>query len=489
MNQKKRVMFVGTGSGCGKTTITCGIMKAFCQAGEHIIPFKCGPDYIDPMFHRHITGVPSTNLDSFFLEKDALCWLMGRRISHSDLGIVEGVMGAFDGVGTSVHGSSFEIALWTKTPMILIVNGRGMSLSVAAQISGFVEFAGKFGGRELIQGVILNQVTKGTCEFLKPAIEEHTGVKVLGYFERQPRAVLESRHLGLVTAGEVEDLDERMNELSGAVASSIDLNAIRSIAASAQALPGREPAFMSAVRRFADEGAKVISGGGKTDFSATALASGAKCCSGGPAAPAERRPRLGVAMDRAFCFYYYENLELLKMLGVELVYFSPLKDALPPGLSGLYLGGGYPELFAGELSKNKALLEAIRESCQRGMPLIAECGGFMYLHEFIDGQPMAGVIPGKAYMTGKLSRPFGYITLESREPSVLGPENTVFLGHEFHYSVSECGGSSFKVSKNNGRTWEEGVASPTMYAGYPHLYFYSNVDAVIRFVQAMREYK
>ena len=364
-------------------------------------------------------------------------------------------MGAFDGIGTSVHGSSFEVALWTGTPMVLIVNARGMSMSVAALISGFVKFAGQFGGQDLIRGVILNQVGKGTCDFLKPAIEAHTGVKVLGFFERQESAALKSRHLGLVTAAEVEDLDERMNVLAKAAASSIDLNALLAIGESASVLSCREPEFMEYVKAFKRKSCRPL--------------------------------RLGVAMDSAFCFYYRENLELLEMLGVELVPFSPLKDSLPEGLSGLYLGGGYPELFAGELSENTEMQTAIREACDRGLPVLAECGGYMYLHEAIEDLPMVGVIPGRVHMTKKLGR-FGYVFVTSAKNNVFGPENTVFRGHEFHYSKSDHEGSAFVVSKSSGRSWEEGFASPAMYGGYPHLYFYSNVPAVIEFVKKMGEY-
>lgn len=477
MKCKKRVMFVGTGSGCGKTTITCALMKALGQAGEQVVPFKCGPDYIDPMFHRHITGVPSTNLDSFFLDKEALCWLMNRRLPEDSFGIVEGVMGAFDGLGMSVRGSSFEIALWTQTPMVLIVNARGMSMSVAALVSGFVQFAESLGGKGLIQGVILNQVSQSTCEFLRPQLEARTGLKVLGYFPKQEEGGLKSRHLGLVTAAEVEDLDERMNVLAKTAASSIDLNGIRAIASSAGSLPQLWPSFMEAIQSFA----------GNKALPMEAPESGENAKKG--AQKHQRQVlRLAIAMDKAFCFYYNENLELLNMLGVELKPFSPLAEPLPEGICGLYLGGGYPELFARELSLNRGLLESIKQACANGLPVIAECGGFMYLHEMLEGFKMAGVIPGKAYMTKKLG-PFGYIEVRSKAQSVFGPENTSFLGHEFHYSRSDNCGGSFIVSKANGRCWEEGFSSPSMYAGYPHLYFYSNVQAVIHFVQAMRDFE
>lgn len=453
---QKRIMFVGTGSGCGKTTVTCALMKALCQSGEKVVPFKCGPDYIDPMFHRHMTGRTSTNLDSFFMTKEQLCWLMEQRLDSESFGIVEGVMGAFDGIGMTVRASSFEIALWTKTPVVLIINAKGMAMSAVAAVLGVAALAEKYVGKNLIRGVILNQVGKAVCDLLRPEIEHLTGIKVLGYFERREDIHLESRHLGLVTADEIKDLDERMNVLAQAAASSIDLNAIRSIACSAQPLMAQAPDFMTKVY----------------DFRHTL----------------QGKIRLGVAKDQAFCFYYEENLELLRMLGVEIVPFSPLSDPLPRQLSGLYIGGGYPELFCKELSENQQLLQSIKEKCSRGLPVIAECGGFMYLHESIENVPMVGIVPGQVRMTKKLG-PFGYVFVKSKTDAVFGNKNTVILGHEFHYSKSENGDRGFIISKTGGRCWEGGVSTPSMYAGYPHLYFYSNVGAVIHFVKIMGEYK
>ncbi len=455
----KRIMFAGTGSGCGKTTVTCAVMKALCQEGTKVVPFKCGPDYIDPMFHTHITGQSSTNLDSFFMDKNALCHLMDQRLAEPDaFGVVEGVMGFFDGMGMSAAASSFEIALWTKTPVILVVNARGMALSAAALIQGYVSMARRLGGEGLIRGVILNQVSKGTCEFLKNAIEEKTGVKVAGYFIRQEDGMLKSRHLGLVTAAEVADLDERMNVLAQAAASSIDLSLIREIAESAPQFQYEEPDFEPLIRSFRQE-------------------------RGAMASPL----RMAVARDQAFCFYYNTNLELLERLGVTLVPFSPVLDTLPENIRGLYLGGGYPELFARQLSENTALRNQIREAVKGGLPVIAECGGFMYLHQTMEGLPMVGVIPGSCEMTGKLG-PFGYVEITSQKADAFGMPGTKFKAHEFHYSRSLEPGGDYQVSKANGRTWKEGFSSGSMYAGYPHLYFYSNVEAMIHFVKQMREH-
>ncbi len=455
-----RIMFGGTGSGCGKTTIACAVMKALCHEGASVIPFKCGPDYIDPMFHSCMTGRDSTNLDSFFLDKTALCYLMKKKLEKSSdarggIGIVEGVMGLFDGMGMESRASSFEIALWTQTPVILVVNARGMALSVIALIQGYISMAERLGGRNLIRGVILNQIRKSTCDFLKNAVEKQTGIKVVGCFPPQEEGMLKSRHLGLVTAAEVADLDERMNVLAQQAASSIDLSLIQKLAGEAPPLDPPEPDFEGQIQRFAGENPEPV--------------------------------RMAIAKDQAFCFYYNTNLELLERLGVTLVPFSPLSDPLPENIRGLYLGGGYPELYARQLSENTSLLKTIREEIHGGLPVIAECGGFMYLHEALEDFSMVGVIPGRCYMTRKLG-PFGYVKLHSEKMDAFGGKGTWFCAHEFHYSRSDAPGSDYTVSKANGRQWQEGYAAPGMYAGYPHLYFYSNVEAMVRFATKMRRY-
>ena len=450
-----RIMFAGTGSGCGKTTVTCAVMKAFCSSGVAVTPFKCGPDYIDPMFHSHITGQTSTNLDSYFLPGNGLRWLMKRRLDGGALGIVEGVMGLFDGIGMTDEASSFQVALLTQTPVILVVNARGMALSIIAMLKGFKEFANARGGGHLLRGVILNHVGAGMYRYLKDAILEQTGMEVVGYFGEQSGGVLESRHLGLITAAEISDLDERMEALAQAARESVDLERIRALADSA---PDMGPA----------------------EFEACSMTSFPK---------GSAHPRLAVARDKAFCFYYKENLELLQQLGVELVPFSPLTDKLlPEHIAGLYLGGGYPELFAGELSENVSMRCAVREACARRLPVIAECGGFMYLHEKLEDNPMAGVIAGTCQMTKKLG-PFGYVQLDSEHGDIFGEAGFKMRGHEFHYSQSDNCGACYTVSKSSGRSWREVHASDFMYAGYPHLYFYSNPAAVAHFVTAMEQYE
>lgn len=474
-----RFMIAGTNSGCGKTTITCALLSAFRQRGFVTAPFKCGPDYIDPMFHTHITGQPSVNLDAFFLNETALKEVMSRRLSGSDIGLIEGVMGLYDGVGAGMAGSSFDIAVKTETPIILAVNAKGMALSLAALISGYKTFAERLKGQagsDLIKGVILNQVGPGTVGYMKETIETMTGVKVLGCLERQAEAVLESRHLGLVTAEEVEDLDSKIELLGEAAQKTIDIDALLEIAASASPLAA-------------------VSGDGAASPEGVALAPEDRAAVLYGAAMQERRAPLylAVAKDAAFCFYYEENLELLRQLGIEPVYFSPLCDEpLPRGVSGLYLGGGYPEIYAGQLSENEVAKASIWAAFESEMPTIAECGGFMYLHERLvtaDGSvyPMAGVISGSASMTKKLG-PFGYVDMKLKSDCLLGNAGDVLKGHEFHYSMSDNTGDDMCLLKQNGRSWTEGHCKSWLYAGYPHLYLPSFVKSALFFRDAMISY-
>ena len=452
-----RFMIAGTNSGCGKTTITCALLAALKKRGLVTAPFKCGPDYIDPMFHTYITGRPSVNLDAFFLDGAALREVLSRRLLGSDIGLIEGVMGLYDGVGTGMEGSSFDIAVKTGTPIILAVNAKGMALSLAALISGYKTFAESLCGKEggaLIQGVILNQVGSGMAAYMKETIETMTGVKVLGCLERQADAVLESRHLGLVTAEEVGDLDQKISLLGEAAQKTIDIDALLDIAASAAPV--------------------------QQDREATTKAGDIPLY-------------LAVAKDAAFCFYYEENLELLRTLGIEPVFFSPLhNEPVPKGVSGLYLGGGYPEIYAGQLSENEVTKASICAAAKKKMPMIAECGGFMYLHETLvtsDGSayPMAGVISGRVFMTKKLG-PFGYVDMTLKTDCLLGNAGDVLRGHEFHYSMSDHAGDDLCLSKQNGRSWSEGHCKSWLYAGYPHLYLPSFVKSALFFRDAMISY-
>jgi len=430
-----RLLLAGTNSGCGKTTVTCALLRALLRRGAAVRSYKCGPDYIDPMFHREVVGVPARNLDPFFSDVDAL----RRRLAESagSLAVLEGVMGYYDGVGIEGKYSTFDVARATKTPVVLIVDARGSFTSLGAVIKGFREFRAESG----IAGVIFNRLSPMLYPQLRE-IARDAGVVPCGFLPRDEAAEIGSRHLGLVTAGEIADLQARLDRLGEAAARHLELDALLALAKSAPALP-----------------------------------SFAAC------APAPVRVRVAVARDAAFCFLYEENLALLRALGCETVEFSPLRDRrLPQGVGGLYLPGGYPELYLKELSENPIRHE-IREAVRAGLPTLAECGGFLYLHETLDGVPMAGLIPAAAAKTQRLQR-FGYVTLRAETDNLLCRAGETIRAHEFHYYDSTDNGAAFTAEKPSGtKAWPCVHATPTLWAGFPHLYFPANPSFARSFVE------
>lgn len=455
-----RILLAGTNSGCGKTTMTCILLALLRGEQKKVQAFKCGPDYIDPMFHTRLTGRPSRNLDPFMLEAGTLRWLLSRGARGADISVLEGVMGFYDGLGgKSEEGSTYQVARMTGTPVVLVVNGAGMSLSAAALIKGYLDFRTDHG----IRGVILNRVSKNTYPVLKSLIEEQLSVKVYGYMPVMADCVLASRHLGLVTAEETDRLDEIIGRLAAQGKESLDLEGLQSLAASAPSLEVSRPELWPA-----------------------------------PAVPGIAGPdpvTLAVARDKAFCFYYQDNLELLEELGAKIVPFSPMADkALPDHIDGLYLGGGYPELFAPELARNKSMRESVRKALAQGLPCLAECGGFMYLQESLrllngESYAMVGHLKGQSRMTEGLRR-FGYVTLTAREDSLLAGRGERIRGHEFHYSDSDDCGAGFKAEKPvGGKSWDCYHLSKALAAGYPHLHFGSNPRFARNFIQACRQYK
>jgi cobyrinic acid a,c-diamide synthase len=406
------------------------------------------------MFHGRVIGTKSRNLDTFFTDAKTTRYLFAKNAGDCDLAVAEGVMGYYDGLGgISTKGSTYEVATTLDLPVVLIVGCKGASLSILATIKGFLEYRKD----SHIRGVILNQVSPMIYGQLKPLIEQELGITVLGYVPPVPELALESRHLGLVLPGEIEALQEKLNRLAAVLEETLDLDRLIELARSSEELPEE---------KLEDADLPQVKG----------------IC-------------IGVAQDDAFCFTYLDNLELLKEMGAELVPFSPLSDPeLPEGLSGLILSGGYPELHAEALSANSSMRDSIRKAIRQGMPCIAECGGFLYLHRELEGDdgkdyPMAGVIDGKAYRTPKLGR-FGYITLEAKEDQLLGKAGTKIRGHEFHYWDSTCCGESFHAVKPTGkRNWDCVCGSETLYAGFPHLFFYSNREAAGEFLRKCEDYK
>ena len=435
-----RIMISGVSSGCGKTTVVCAVLQALVNRGLKTGAFKCGPDYIDPMFHSRIIGAKSANLDLHFFSENTLRYLLTKNGEGCDMSVIEGAMGYYDGAGlTTWKTSAYELALVTKTPVVLVVNARGAALSVLAVIEGFLRFRPESG----IRGVILNQCTAMTYASLSAAIEERFGIRCFGFLPRLDECVLESRHLGLVTAGEIRDLRKKMQTLAAQAEKTLDIDALLALAHEAEPL----------------------------DYTPAVL-------------PKKEKIRLAVARDNAFCFYYEDSLDAVREMGGELVPFSPITDgALPENIDGLYLGGGYPELYAKELGENASMRASVRAALERGVPCIAECGGFMYLTEAIGDEPMAGFLPGTCFDTGKLTR-FGYVTLRAKKDNLLCRAGGEIAAHEFHHWDCTCPGDAFAAEKPTGRRWECAAASDTLYAGYPHFHFYSNLEFLYSFYDA-----
>ncbi len=451
-----RVMIAAPSSGSGKTLITCGILQALVNRGYKTASFKCGPDYIDPLFHSRVIGTRSGNIDTFFTDRETTRYLFGREAQEAEISVAEGVMGYFDGLGgVSERASSSEAAAVLDMPVVLVVNCRGMSRSVLPLIKGFLEFERP----QRIRGVILNQFPPSLLEEIKTQIEGLFPIRVLGCVPKLKELVLESRHLGLVLPGEVEKLKEKLQDLAEMLEKYLDLDALMAIAYEAPDFTFREPALPSLPHR--KEG--------------------------------EERIRIALAKDDAFCFTYRDNIRLLNDLGAEIIPFSPLEDReLPDNVQGLILSGGYPELHAERLSRNTSMLDSINKAVRGGLPCIAECGGFLYLHKTLEGEdgksyPMAGVLDAGAFRTDRLGR-FGYITLTAQRDQLLLRKGETLRGHEFHYWESESCGTDMRAQKPVGsRGWDCVHGSESLYAGFPHLFFYSNPEAAVNFLMKCRE--
>ena len=442
-----RFMISAPGSGSGKTTIVCALLKALMNKGHRVAAFKSGPDYIDPMFHSKVIGAKSRNLDVFMLGKEIVPYLVAKNSKEADVAVFEGAMGFYDGMGKTVEASAYDLAVTCDTPVILVVNGKGAALSIAATIKGFKEFRSD----SHIVGAIINNVNPMSYMFYKDVIEKETGVKLLGYFPVMQNCGFESRHLGLITAEEIGDLQQIVERLAEQAAKSIDLEGLMELAQAASPLEYKE---------------QNIEPVGKV--------------------------KLAIAQDKAFCFYYQDALDLLCELGAELIPFSPINDAHLPECDGLILGGGYPELYAQQLADNKTMLQDIKAALGKGLPCFAECGGFMYLLErYVDGDKIfhwVGAIEGQSAMTPKLTR-FGYVNITANEDNVLCPKGGKINAHEFHYSDSTNNGSGFAICKASGKgQWEGAHTTDTLYAGYPHMHLWGNTEFARSFVEHCREY-
>lgn len=436
-------------SGSGKTTMTCALLMALKRRGCAPCAFKSGPDYIDPMFHRAVLGVESRSLDLFFSAPETVRTLYAKGIAGHGAAVCEGAMGFYDGLGgVSDRASAWHLADTLGLPVLLVVEPKGQSLTLAAELKGLVNFRTP----SHIAGILLNNCTARMHALLAPMLEEETGLPVLGFLPKLPEAVIGSRHLGLYTAAEVENLQQKLALLADAAEEHIDWPRLL-------ALCKKEPPVLPMQ----------------------------------PETP-PARVRIAVAQDEAFCFTYAETLEAFRDAGAEVVFFSPLRDtALPENIGGLYLPGGYPELHAKELSENTSLLREIKQKIESGLPTAAECGGFLYLGQSLtdaEGQswPMAGVLPGEAKDAGRLVR-FGYATLSADSDSLLFRAGESFPIHEFHHWDSTANGVALAAKKPvGGAEWRCGFVNEHFYAGFPHLYW-AGTPLPQRFAAAAENYR
>lgn len=471
----KRIMIAGTKSGVGKTTLVMGLLAALSRK-INIQPFKVGPDYIDGAFHTAITGNICRNLDSFLLEDEMILKLFMKNCKGRELAVTEGVMGLFDGAEVgSDRGTSASIAKIVKMPVILVVDGSKVAASVAAVIKGFELFDPEL----KMGGVIINNVSgEAHYELLKEAVEYHTGVTPCGYLKKNTDLSLPERHLGLVPACEREELQKTFDALADAVEESVDLDKILKIAESAPELPPlREPELLS--------------------LREPELLSLREKKREGKSLPPLR---VGLARDKAFNFYYQDSLDLLsEKYNVTWVPFSPLSDSsLPENLQGLYIGGGFPEIFGRELSENRAFIKSLIKELDRGIPCIAECGGLMYLCETItdlkgETHPVAGWFQGYSVMTNRLQR-FGYGHLTLDKECLLGKKGESIKIHEFHRSQAEIHEEEVyllkKIRKGEVvKTWKCGYRKKGVTGAYAHFHFCSNTSMAASFVSHMREYQ
>ncbi|MDT3428924.1 cobyrinic acid a,c-diamide synthase [Paenibacillus forsythiae] len=455
---RNRIVIAGTGSGAGKTTVTIGLMAALKRRGLQVQGFKCGPDYIDPTYHTAVTGRPSRNLDTWMLSRDTMREIFLRASGGADLSVIEGVMGLYDGKDPlSNTGSTAEISVLLESPVILVVNAQSMARSAAAVVLGYQ----KLDESTRIAGVIVNKCgSRGHYRLVKSAIEQECGIPVVGGLQRDGGLDIPERHLGLVPAIERGELDGLFDRAADLVEGGVDIESVLSLAGTAPALAWPKERLFS----------------------------------GGPSL--SPGPIIAVARDAAFNFYYRENLELLEQYGASLVYFSPLAGETVPGdADGLYLGGGFPEEFAAVLAAQERAKRDLETRVRDGLPVFAECGGYMYLTRSItdragETHAMAGLIPADVVMQEKLAA-LGYREVTALRDCLLMETGEAIRGHEFHYSRLTADGEPYPYvyqTKGLRGSGFEGYHSENLMAGYTHLHFASNPKVAERFIERCLEY-
>ncbi len=449
-----RIMIAGVQSGVGKTTLTLGIMAALKRKGLKVQPYKIGPDYIDPGIHYHAAGSKSHNLDSWMGNDQVIKTIFCKNSQAADISIVEGVMGLFDGAkGERLRGSSAHVAISLGIPVILVVNVKGMARSCLALIKGFKEFEPELN----LQGVILNNAGSDYYKtIIKNSIETELGIKVLGCLSKNKKITMPERHLGLLPAEENQELNQVLNLMADMVEEEVDLQGIINIAQSSAQLNFNyiPPSSINEVT-------------------------------------------IGVARDKAFNFYYQDSLDFLQELGAKLEFFSPLNDTEIPQVDGLYIGGGFPEMFMEKLTKNHTMISSIKNAYKKGMPIFAECGGFIYLSEKVvdlNGNSWSGVglVPTKVEMTKKLAA-LGYVQAKAINDSILIEKDNILRGHEFHYSVmSEISPekAAFELVGGKGPdNRRDGYVHKNLLATYVHIHLRSNPEAAQNFIDSCWEYR
>lgn len=448
----KKILIAGTNSGVGKTTISLGIMQALTKRNMKVQPYKVGPDYIDPSYHTFITGRHSRNLDSYMLDDEKIKYIVNEASKDADISVVEGVMGLYDGLGIDLNSctSSYASKL-LKAPVILVINAKAMAASAAAMVLGYKELDKDVN----IGGVILNNVkSKSHYEILKQAIETYCKVEVLGYFPPNSEFSLESRHLGLVPSVEIDSLKYKFDNLADEIEKYIDIDKILEIS----------------------EVQEVESNFNLDDFINKNRI---------------ENKSIAIAYDKAFNFYYRENIELLDKLGLEIKYFSPIEDKEVPKANYIYIGGGFPEIFKEELDKNESMRLSIKKAHENNIPIYAECGGLMYLGDRLldkDNKEyeMVGIFEGTSKMTASLKR-FGYCYGEAKEDTVLARKSQIIKGHEFHHSIFESNEPCAYIMRKEraGKVideWEGGYSKGNTLATYLHTHFYNNLECIENFL-------
>lgn len=461
-----RLVVAGVTSGVGKTTITVGLGAALRARGFSVQPFKCGPDYIDPTYHTLGAGSPCRNLDSWMISADSMIELFQRACETADIAIVEGVMGLYDGrTGEDEAGSTAEIAKLLKAPVILIIN-----VAATARSAGAVALGYKLFDEDVqLAGVVLNGVGSEThFRWARESVEKATGLPVLGYLPKNNEIHLPERHLGLVPSPENAEATRRITSIHEQIERTLDVDGLVEIARSARPI-----GFTPSSKLF-------------------------------PTKDMAPRVRIGIAQDEAFSFYYQDNLDLLSSWGAVIVPVSPLRDSELPEIDGFYVGGGFPEMYAAQLSANRSFRESVIRAARAGMPIYGECGGLMYLSEGIidfegNKQAMVGVVPGWAMMQSKRAR-MGYITVEALADSVLTSKGQVLRGHEFHWSQRDESANSAAYRVIDGGTRRasdtayhgernEGFVEGNILASYVHLHFGGDASLARRFVESCESWR